>query len=88
MGKLANVERFFKNVNLTNDDDVFVGVDVHKKSYHVALFLNDMPAIDFRMCAEPKQLNQKLQPMSCSIKDIVSQPSHKSVDLALWSDLP
>ncbi len=47
MSKLAKVDRFFKNVNLTSDDEVFVGVDVHKKSYHVALFLNDMPAIDF-----------------------------------------
>ena len=44
MSKLANVERFFKNVNLTSDYEVFVGVDVHKKSYHVALFLNDTPA--------------------------------------------
>ena len=35
MSKLAKVDRFFKNVNLTSDDEVFVGVDVHKKSYHV-----------------------------------------------------
>ena len=71
MSKLAKVDRFFKNVNLTSDDEVFVGVDVHKKSYHVALCLNDMPAIDFRMSAEPKQLNKKLQPIAYSVKDIV-----------------
>ena len=70
MSKLANVERFFKNVNLTSDDEVYVGVDVHKKSYHVALFLNDMPAIDFGMRSEPEKLNDKLQPMARSIKDI------------------
>lgn len=40
MGRLAKVESFFKNVNLTSDDEVFVGVDVHKKSYHVALKVN------------------------------------------------
>jgi len=71
MSRLAKVDRFFKNVNLTSDDEVFVGVDVHKKSYHVALCLNDAPAIDFRMNAEPKQLNKKLQPIACSVKDIV-----------------
>ena len=45
MSSLAKADSFFKKVNLTSDDEVFVGVDVHKKSYHVALFLNDMPAI-------------------------------------------
>ncbi len=82
MGRLAKVESFFKNVNLTSDDEVFVGVDVHKKSYHVALFLNDMPAIDFRMGAEPKQLNKKLQPIACSIKDIVYESGPTGYGLA------
>ena len=82
MSKLAKVDRFFKNVNLTSDDEVFVGVDVHKKSYHVALFLNDTPAIDFRMCADPKQLNKKLEPMACSIKDIVYETGPTGYGLA------
>jgi transposase len=82
MGRLTKVESFFKNVNLTSDDEVFVGVDVHKKSYHVALYLNDMPAIDFRMGAEPKQLNEKLQPMARSIKDIVYETGPTGYGLA------
>jgi transposase len=82
MSKLAKVDRFFKNVNLTSDDEVFVGVDVHKKSYHVALFLNDTPAIDFRMVAEPKQLNKKLVPLACSIKDIVYETGPTGYGLA------
>ena len=82
MSRLAKVDRFFKNVNLTSDDEVFVGVDVHKKSYHVALFLNDTPAIDFRMAAEPKQLNKKLGPMACSIKDIVYESGPTGYGLA------
>ena len=84
MSKLANVESFFKNVNLTSDDEVFVGVDVHKRSYHVALFLNDLPAIDFRMCAEPKQLNKKLEPMARSIKDIVYESGPTGYGLARY----
>ena len=60
MARLAKVESFFKNVNLTSDDEVCVGVDVHKKSYHVALFFNDMPAIDVRMIAETKSLTERI----------------------------
>ena len=82
MGRLAKVESFFKNVTLTSDDEVFVGVDVHKKSYHVALFLNNMPAIDFRMSAEPKQLDKKLQPIACSIKNIVYEAGPTGYGLA------
>ena len=82
MNKLAKVDRFFKNVTLTSDDEVFVGVDVHKKSYHVALCLNDAPAIDFRMNAEPKQLNKKLRPIACSIKGIVYETGPTGYGLA------
>ena len=82
MARLAKVDSFFKNINLTSDDEVFVGVDVHKKSYHVALFLNDTPAVDFRMCAEPKQLNNKLGPLACSIKDKVYETGPTGYGLA------
>ena len=82
MSRLAKVDRFFKNVNLTSDDEIFVGVDVHKKSYHVALFLNDTPSVDFQMCAEPKQLNKKLGSIACSIKDIVYESGPTGYGLA------
>jgi transposase len=91
MSKLAKVDRFFKNVNLTSDDEVYVGVDVHKKSYHVALFLNDMPAIDFGMIAEPKQLNKKLESIAGSIKNIVYESGPTGYSLARHlrkNDLP
>ena len=45
------------------DDELFVGVDVHKKSYHVAMFLNDTPAIDFNMTAKSQKLIKKLKPV-------------------------
>ena len=62
MNKLTKIEKFFNNVNLTADDQLFVGIDVHKRSYHVALYLNDAPAMDFVMPAKNEQYNtpQKL----------------------------
>ena len=32
MSKLTKIETFFSNANLTADDQLFVGIDVHKKS--------------------------------------------------------
>lgn len=60
MNKLTKIEKFFNKVNLTADDQLFVGIDVHKRSYHVALYLNDAPAMDFVMPAKKEQLSQKL----------------------------
>ena len=57
MSKLTKIETFFKDLKLSADDELFVGVDVHKKSYHIALFLNDAPAIDFVMPAKKEQLS-------------------------------
>lgn len=71
MGTLTKTERFFNTLNLTCDDDLFVGLDVHKKSYHVAFFLNDAPAIDFNMIADPKKLSEKLEPVVPAIKKVV-----------------
>ena len=62
MSKLSKIDTFFNNVKFTADDNLFVGVDVHKKSYHVALYLNDAPSIDFVMPANKQQLSEKLKP--------------------------
>lgn len=61
MNSLTKAEKFLNTVKLTPEDDLFVGVDVHKKSYHVALYLNDAAAIDFVMPAKKEQLTQKLK---------------------------
>ena len=61
MTTLTKIERFFKETPFTADDQLFVGVDVHKKSYHVALYLNDAPSLDFVMPAQKEQLCQTLK---------------------------
>ena len=32
--RLTKKDRFFNNINLTADDDVYVGIDVHKVGRH------------------------------------------------------
>lgn len=70
MSTLTKVETFFNHVTLTADDQLFVGIDVHKKSYHVALYLNDAPSIDFVMPAKKEQLSQKLRTMAPALRQI------------------
>jgi len=41
---VSNKQNWFNKIKLTKDDEVYVGIDVHKKSYAVAVWLNDAPA--------------------------------------------
>ena len=36
---LSNKQKWFKNINLTKDDELYVGIDVHKRSYNLAFWL-------------------------------------------------
>jgi transposase len=82
MTSLTKAKTFFNTVHLTSDDDLFVGIDVHKKSYHVALFLNDAPAIDFVMPAKKEQLINKLKITAPALKQIVYETGPTGYGLA------
>jgi len=82
MNTLTKSEKFFNTVKLTADDQLFVGVDAHKKSYHVALYLNDAPAIDFVMPAKKEQLGQKLKPAMPALRQIVYETGPTGYGLA------
>lgn len=82
MSKLTKIDRFFNNVKLTDDDELFVGVDVHKKSYHVALFLNDAPAIDFVMPAKKEKLSQMLKTTLPALQKVVYETGPTGYSLA------
>ena len=82
MNKLTKIEKFFNNVNLTADDQLFVGIDVHKRSYHVALYLNDAPAIDFVMPAKNEQLSQRLIKTIPALKQVAYETGPNGYALA------
>lgn len=82
MTSLTKVKTFFNTVNLTGDDDLFVGIDVHKKSYHVALFLNNAPAVDFVMPARKEQLTDKLKTTVPALKCVVYETGPTGYGLA------
>lgn len=82
MNKLTKIEKFFNTVNLSADDQLFVGVDVHKKSYHVAFYLNDAPSIDFVMPAKKEQLSQKLTSTAPALREVVYETGPSGYGLA------
>ena len=84
MNKLTKIEEFFNNVNLTADDELFVGIDVHKRSYHVALYLNDAPAVDFVMPAKKEILSQKLITTTSALKQIAYETGPSGYSLARY----
>ena len=69
--RLSNKQRWLKEINLTADDELYIGIDVHKKSYHIAFWLNNAPAINFVTPADNKKVLQMFQRFSPSIKLVV-----------------
>lgn len=45
--RLSNKYKWLKTINLTTDDELYIGIDAHKKSLHIAFWLNGTPAIDY-----------------------------------------
>jgi transposase len=82
MSTLTKSETFFNHVKLTADDQLYVGIDVHKKSYHVAFYLNDAPSIDFVMPANKEQLSQKLMPIMPALRHVVYETGPSGYGLA------
>jgi transposase len=82
MTSLNKVKTFFNTIQLNGDDDLFVGIDVHKKSYHVAFFLNNVPAVDFVMPADKQQLIGKLQATIPALKQVVYETGPTGYGLA------
>ena len=37
--RLSKTQQFFNNIKMTSDDELYIGLDVHKSSYSVALWL-------------------------------------------------
>ncbi|MGA2093949.1 MAG: hypothetical protein ABSH16_11165 [Sedimentisphaerales bacterium] len=56
MTTVSNKQKWFNTIRLTNDDDLYIGIDTHKQSFHVALWLNDAPAVASKYMSEALSL--------------------------------
>lgn len=80
--RLSKKQMFFNKINLTKGDEVYVGLDVHKESYSVAIWLNDAPAIDFVMPADNKKLLKLLDKIRIALKRVVYEAGPTGYALA------
>ena len=79
---LSKKQRFFNQIRLTKDDYLYVGIDVHKATYHVALYLNGSHAIDFVTPADNDNICQTLKKLQPAIKKIVYEAGPTGYSLA------
>lgn len=80
--RITKKDQFFNNINLTVDDDVYVGIDVHKKSCHVAIWLNDAIAVTFVTPSDNLAIAQMLQKLTPGLKQIVYEAGPTGFSLA------
>jgi len=68
--RLSKKQKWFKQINPAPDDKIYVGVDAHKESYSVAIWLNDAPALDFVTPSDNKNLSETLEKLRPALKRI------------------
>lgn len=79
---LSKKQRFFNQIKLTKDDDLHIGIDVHKATYHIALYLNGGHAIDFITPADNIKTCMTLKKLKPAIKNIVYEAGPTGYSLA------
>jgi transposase len=80
--RLSNKQKWLKTINLTSDDELYIGIDVHKISYHIAFWLNGTPAIDFVTPSDNLKTVQMLQRFAPAIRLIVYEAGPTGYSLA------
>lgn len=79
---LSKKQAWLKQVRLTKDDDLYVGINARKKSLHLALWLNDAPAIDFVMPPDNAKLIDILNKLRQALRMVVYEAGPTGYSLA------
>ncbi len=69
--RLSKKESWFKENNFTAEDEIYVGVDVHKVHYHVAIWHNGRIGCVYLMSSDNNKLLRDLKRIRGSLKNIV-----------------
>ena len=79
---LSRKQRFFNKINLTTDDDVYVGIDVHKTNCHIAIRLNGDLALTFVSPSDNIAIAQMMAKLDPALKKIVYEAGPTGFSLA------
>ncbi len=69
--RVSKKESWFKENNFTAEDELYVGVDVHKVHYHVAIWHNGRIGCIYSMSSDNNRLLQDLRKIRSSLKNVV-----------------
>lgn len=69
--RVSKKESWFKENSFTEEDEIYVGVDVHKRNYHVAIWHNSRIGCAYSMTSDNNKLLRDIQQVRSSLKNIV-----------------
>lgn len=69
--RLSKKASWFKENNFTAKDEIYVGIDVHKDMYHVAMWHNGRIGCVYSMPSDNNKLLRDLQQIRSSLKNVV-----------------
>jgi len=69
--RLTKKASWFKENHFTDEDELHVGVDVHKDQYHVAVYFDGRIGCVYSMSSDNTRLLHDLQQVRCSLKNVV-----------------
>lgn len=79
---LSSGSVWFKENVFTADDEIYVGIDVHKKQYHVALWYSGSLTYYFVMSSDNAQVVRKLERIKVAVKKVVYEAGPTGYSLA------
>ena len=82
MSKISPKSAAFKMKNLTDQDQVYLGLDVHKYSIAVAIWRHDQVVKTFTTSADPAALTAQLLPLPKALRLIVYEAGPTGYGLA------
>lgn len=80
--RLSNKQKWLKTINLTADDELHIGIDAHKKSLHVAFWLNGTPAINYVTSPNLCKLIETFKTLRPAVQQIVYEAGPTGYSLA------
>lgn len=80
--RISKKQSWFKKFSATEKDWLFVGMDVHKKSHHVAIWLNDRIELTFVMPANNEKVVSKLKKLRPALKMVAYEAGPTGYGLA------
>ena len=69
--RLSKKEGWFKENNFTAEDEIYVGVDVHKVHYHISIWHNGRIGCVYSMLSDNNKLLRDLKRIRGSLKNVV-----------------